>query len=239
MLTCQKCGDDFPDGTRYCTRDGTLLEADSADLPPGTEVGEYRVTGKLGEGGMGAVYAGVQPVIGKKVAIKVLSPRAGRRRAMVQRFIQEARAVNRIGHPNIIDIFSFGQLPDGRHYFVMELLERQSLTRAARGAARSPFGEARRHPAARSATALGRGARGGHRPPRPQARQHLPARCPGTASPSSSCSTSASPSCSRSGGGDRRRRAPACRSARRCYMSPEQCRGARPSTTAPTSTRSA
>jgi serine/threonine-protein kinase len=90
-------------------------------------VGEYRITGKLGEGGMGEVYAGVHPVIGKKVAIKVLSAALSHDAGIVQRFIQEARAVNQIGHRNIIDIFAFGQLPSGRQYFVMEFLPGRSL----------------------------------------------------------------------------------------------------------------
>ena len=73
------------------------------------------MTGKLGEGGMGAVYAGVHPVIGKKAAIKVLQPRAVATTAsMVQRFVPEARAVNQIGHRNIVDIFAFGELPRRR-----------------------------------------------------------------------------------------------------------------------------
>src|SRR4051812_9046749 len=89
-------------------------------LPVGSFVGEYRIEELLGEGGMGSVYGAIHPIIGKKVAIKVLSGLMTRERGAVQRFVQEARAVNEIGHPNIVDIFSFGQLPDQRHYFVME-----------------------------------------------------------------------------------------------------------------------
>jgi serine/threonine-protein kinase len=95
-------------------------------LEPGTMVGEYRVTHKLGEGGMGVVFAGVHPVIGKRVAIKVLVAEA-EHPELVQRFEEEARAVNKIGHPNIIDIFAFNKLPDGRDYFVMEYLDGESL----------------------------------------------------------------------------------------------------------------
>jgi serine/threonine-protein kinase len=91
------------------------------------EVGEYRILRKIGEGGMGAVYAAVHPVIGKQVAIKVLAPHLAARPDLVDRFVTEARAVNRIGHPNIIDIFSFGWLPGDRHYFVMEYLNGQGL----------------------------------------------------------------------------------------------------------------
>jgi len=90
-------------------------------------VGEYRVQAVAGRGGMGVVYAAVQPVIEKKVAIKVLSAQLSSDRDLVRRFIDEARAVNKIGHENIIDIFSFGQLPDGRQYFVMEYLEGATL----------------------------------------------------------------------------------------------------------------
>jgi eukaryotic-like serine/threonine-protein kinase len=100
---------------------------DDQDLPQGTSVGEYVVERKLGEGGMGTVYAGVQPLIGKQVAIKVVAAAWARNEQITNRFLEEARAVNHIRHPNIIDIFSFGTLPDGRPYFVMEFLQGESL----------------------------------------------------------------------------------------------------------------
>ncbi|MBL8914001.1 MAG: protein kinase [Archangium sp.] len=89
----------------------------------GTMVGEYEVLRELGVGGMGVVYEGKQPIIGKRVAVKVLLPSLSGDPELVERFISEARAVNAIGHRGIVDIFSFGQLPDGTHYFVMEYLE--------------------------------------------------------------------------------------------------------------------
>jgi eukaryotic-like serine/threonine-protein kinase len=94
---------------------------------PGTRVGEYEIERELGRGGMGAVFAANHPVIGKRVAIKVLDAYFSRDMALVRRFLDEARAVNKIGHPNIIDVFSFGQLPDGRQYFVMEFLEGETM----------------------------------------------------------------------------------------------------------------
>ncbi len=100
------------------------------DLVPGTLVGEYRIEQELGRGGMGTVYAARHPVIGKRVAIKVLAGHLCNDPALVRRFVDEARAVNKIGHPNIIDIFAFGQLgePDRlRHYFVMEYLDGETL----------------------------------------------------------------------------------------------------------------
>jgi serine/threonine-protein kinase len=102
-------------------------ETVGSDLDPGAKVGEYLIDRKLAEGGMGAVYAGHHPVIGKRVAVKVLSPQCAHIPDLVRRFVEEARAVNKIGHPNIIDIFSFGTLEDARPYFVMEFLEGASL----------------------------------------------------------------------------------------------------------------
>lgn len=96
-------------------------------LTPGTLVGEYQILDRIGEGGMGTVYSAVHPIIGKKVAIKVLAGRLAKNQNAIQRFVLEARAVNKIGHPALVDIFSFGRLTDGRHYYVMEFLEGRSL----------------------------------------------------------------------------------------------------------------
>jgi serine/threonine-protein kinase len=97
------------------------------DLQPGYVIGEYVVESKIGGGAFGAVYAGLHPIIGKRVAIKVLDHRYSSDPTMVSRFIDEARAVNKIGHTNIVDIFAFGALEDGRRYLVMELLSGRVL----------------------------------------------------------------------------------------------------------------
>ncbi|HEU4612586.1 MAG TPA: serine/threonine-protein kinase, partial [Kofleriaceae bacterium] len=93
----------------------------------GVDVGGYVIDGELGHGGMGVVFSATHPVIGKRAAIKVLKHSLAKNPATVERFVQEARSVNQIGHPNIIDIFAFGALPDGRSYLVMDLLEGESL----------------------------------------------------------------------------------------------------------------
>src|SRR5262245_2314662 len=103
-----------------------------ARLGPGTEIGGYVLDGEIGKGGMGFVYSATHPVIGKRAAIKVLKPEVSKTPIVVERFIQEARAVNQIGHPNIIDIFAFGTLPDGRAYHVMDLLVGESLRKRLR-----------------------------------------------------------------------------------------------------------
>ncbi len=97
------------------------------ELEAGTRVGEYEIIEKIGEGGMGFVYAGHHPVIGKKVAIKVLQHWFSQDPAIASRFLREAKAVNAIGHENIVDIFAFGELPTGQLYLVMEFLTGRSL----------------------------------------------------------------------------------------------------------------
>ncbi|MBL8952073.1 MAG: serine/threonine protein kinase [Myxococcaceae bacterium] len=94
----------------------------------GMTLGEYRVKGRIGAGGMGLVYAAEQPLIGKPVAIKVLRPELAGDADYVRRFLDEARAVNAVRHPSLVDIFSFGELPGGGQYFVMELLEGEPLS---------------------------------------------------------------------------------------------------------------
>ncbi|HEX8951231.1 MAG TPA: serine/threonine-protein kinase, partial [Polyangia bacterium] len=96
-------------------------------LEPGTIVGEYRIEEKIGEGGMATIYGATHPLLGKQAAIKVMSPALSADAAAVARFALEARAVSRIGHPNIVDVFGFGRLPDGRSYFVMERLHGETL----------------------------------------------------------------------------------------------------------------
>ncbi|MGE6761252.1 protein kinase domain-containing protein [Corallococcus interemptor] len=92
-----------------------------------SQIGDFTVEERIGAGGMGVVYRATHSLIGKQAAIKVLraelvSPRVH------ERLLVEARAVNAIRHPGIIDIFGFGKLPDGRPYVVMELLEGRPLS---------------------------------------------------------------------------------------------------------------
>ncbi len=93
----------------------------------GTEVGRYRIERLLGEGGMGAVYLAEQPMIGSRVAIKVLSHECARSPELLERFFAEARSVNLIRHENIVSVLDLAQLPDGRPYIVMEFIEGQTL----------------------------------------------------------------------------------------------------------------
>jgi serine/threonine protein kinase len=93
----------------------------------GAMAGGFRIVARLGAGGMGEVYEGVHPTIGKSVAIKVLHTTGAGDPAAHQRFFLEAQAVVRVNHDGVVSVFDVGSLEDGRPYLVMELLEGQSL----------------------------------------------------------------------------------------------------------------
>lgn len=97
------------------------------DSLTGMCAGQWRVECELGRGGMGIVYAVTHAQIGKRAALKVLHRRIPDPERHAQRMLLEARVVNAIRHPNIVDVFDVGTLPDGRPYIVMERLEGASL----------------------------------------------------------------------------------------------------------------
>jgi eukaryotic-like serine/threonine-protein kinase len=143
MGLCARCGKRWSADHRVCPDDGMVLVADAKqrttdgalaiddrsedELAPGTIAGDYRIERKLGEGAMGAVYGARHTLIGKRAAIKVIRSELSASRNAVDRFVLEAQAVNQIGHPNIVDVFGFGALDDGRSFFVMEWLEGETL----------------------------------------------------------------------------------------------------------------
>src|SRR5207248_9240324 len=83
-------------------------------------LGRYRITGRLGRGGMGVVYSAEDVLLKRAVAIKVLSGSPIRGQEALQRFLLEARAAARLNHPNVVAVHDIGQ-HDGRAYIVMEL----------------------------------------------------------------------------------------------------------------------
>ena len=112
------------------------------------------------------------PVIGSRVAIKVLQERLASDESLVSRFYAEARAVNLIGHENIVNIFDMNVVPPNRYYLVMEYLEGQA-------AQLPPHASAVPARVAipilvQICEALEAAHTGGHHPPRSQAREHLP-----------------------------------------------------------------
>ena len=126
------------------TRDaGDALETIRRQGPGDPLVGQtldsrYHVLRRIGEGGMGIVYAVRHTVIERPLAIKVLKREAMRDRATIERFVREAKSASRIGHPNIVDVTDFGTTPDGLTYSVMEFVSGATLRSAIRNAAPFP-----------------------------------------------------------------------------------------------------
>jgi serine/threonine protein kinase len=105
----------------------------------GDTIGQYRVLEFLGEGGMGTVFEVEHVALARRYALKVLRTKVIERDASAaNKFLREARTAARVRHPNIVDVVDFGHLPDGRPYFVMEMLEGQSLADLVMGGALPP-----------------------------------------------------------------------------------------------------
>ena len=126
--TCPECQTQYDDEILHCPEDGLdLSTVEPDDELIGRSIGSYRVVKPLGKGGMGAVYMAEHPVIGSKVAIKFLHPQYATDKKIVDRFFNEARAVNVIGHDNILKILDLNVTDDNRHYFIMEFLHGKAL----------------------------------------------------------------------------------------------------------------
>ncbi len=132
MFVCPECGGAQP-VPGVCAGDRSPLAPVGDDALLGMTVGAYRVARLLGVGGMGRVYKGVQPQIGSRVAIKVLSRECADRRDLVERFFSEAKAVNLIRHESIVNVLDLASLPDGRPYIIMEYLDGAPLAAAIEG----------------------------------------------------------------------------------------------------------
>jgi serine/threonine protein kinase len=128
MKQCPTCGVRFHDRSVLCPIDSSPLD----ELPDpliGRVVQErYLVEELIGSGGMGSVYRGRHQVIHRSVALKFLSAKNASDESSRQRFLREARAVNRAQHEHIIDVSDFGETDDGLVYMVMELLSGRTLS---------------------------------------------------------------------------------------------------------------
>lgn len=102
----------------------------------GTKIRDYRLDSVLGQGGMGCVYAATHQLLGRQVAIKVLASELASSEEYVSRFESEARIVNGVRHPNIVDIHDFIK-EAGRVAYVMEYVAGPSLGRFLRDGALS------------------------------------------------------------------------------------------------------
>jgi len=105
--------------------------------------GRYRIIGRLGAGGMAVVFLAFDDTLGREVALKVMQPELSAIEKVVKRFQREIAVCARLDHPNVIRIYDVGTLDDGSLYYVMELLECQSLADRLEAGAPLPEDEAR------------------------------------------------------------------------------------------------
>lgn len=136
MRVCRKCFKHHDDQTRVCDVDATETvrcpqlisptQLPAGTIAPGTVIGNYRLLGLLGVGGMGLVYLAEHSKLRRMVALKLLRSELATDEVTRARFFAEARAANAIRHENIIEITDF--IDEAPHrYFVMEVLEGESL----------------------------------------------------------------------------------------------------------------
>ena len=101
---------------------------DSAPLTIGSTIGAYEIEEQIGSGSMGQVYRARHRRLGRQVALKVLRDGLVRDQSLVERFLQEGRAVNQINHEHIVEVHDYVEEPDpARVYCVMEFLQGQTL----------------------------------------------------------------------------------------------------------------
>jgi serine/threonine-protein kinase len=129
---CPACGARCAPGAVTCAACGAAI-AEAKILEPGTVVGSYRLLDLLGQGGMGVVYLAEHTRLGRRVAIKMLRGEYTDNAIALRRFFAEARAVNKICHPHIVEITDFVERPGAENYYVMEYLEGASLSEMTAG----------------------------------------------------------------------------------------------------------
>jgi serine/threonine protein kinase len=136
-VNCSHCHAVLANDARFCGACGKVMSPTESDhaIPVaaapamiGREVGgRYRILALLGEGGMGAVYRAEQISLKRAVAVKLLRPEVVASPALVRRFNAEAEVVAKLSHPNTVNIFDFGQDPDGTLFIAMEYIDGRSL----------------------------------------------------------------------------------------------------------------
>lgn len=101
------------------------------------EIGPYEILGKLGQGGMGAVYEARQPALDRKVALKVMSTKLDHDPTFQQRFEREAKTAAAVTHPNLVHVYDYGEA-DGCRYIAMEMIEGGSVGQRLKDAGKFP-----------------------------------------------------------------------------------------------------
>jgi serine/threonine-protein kinase len=126
MKACPQCKLKYPSDSLTCFLDGAQL-IEFHDPRIGTTIaGRYLIEHVLGEGGMATVYAARHRLVDRPCAVKIMDASFANNEVIRERFRREAKAAQKLAHPNIIEIFDQGET-DGSIYLVMELLEGETL----------------------------------------------------------------------------------------------------------------
>src|SRR3954470_9936767 len=133
MKTCEQCHLRYPNESTFCFVDGKALVHLQDPRVGMTLAGRYVIEEVLGEGGMATVYRAQHKLVDRPCAVKMMNPGLSRDPVVRERFRREAKAAQRLAHPNIIEIFDQGETEDGTAYIVMEFLPGQSLAQVIGG----------------------------------------------------------------------------------------------------------
>src|SRR5256885_12885535 len=127
MKTCPQCSSENADATSYCSRCGSVLVDDHAEMLGRILDGQYEIEAFIAEGGMGAVYRARHTLLGDRVAIKILPPEMRRNSEWLKRFQREGQAARRFHHPNAVIVHDLRTSSEGLIYLVMEYVEGRTL----------------------------------------------------------------------------------------------------------------
>jgi len=127
-LTCQSCGQENLETALFCAGCGLpMADSQAADNLLGREIlGTYQLCELLGKGGMSVVYLARHMLTEQEVAVKVLPPELASQKELKTRFIEEARTLARLEHPNIVVLHNFFE-QDGHLYLVMQYAEGETF----------------------------------------------------------------------------------------------------------------
>jgi len=103
-----------------------MLRTQESTYEPGRQIGNYKIVGRLGSGGMGEVYLADDTRLKRKIALKLLPPHFMVNPDRVRRFEREARAASALNHPNIVTIYEIGQ-SDSAHFIATEFVDGKTL----------------------------------------------------------------------------------------------------------------
>jgi tRNA A-37 threonylcarbamoyl transferase component Bud32 len=127
MKACERCKLKFPDDTAACFLCGSSLSPVKDARIGSTLNGRYQLEASIGEGGMATVYAARHRLVDRPCAVKIMNASLAKNEVIRERFRREAKAAQKLAHPNIIEIFDQGELDDGSLFLVMELLDGETL----------------------------------------------------------------------------------------------------------------